>query len=157
MVLPGLTGLVSLLLVDGLGRVQGQEVLLVLGGTDRIHTDGSAPGLHSSWTFHYFVLRMNMTKITNFRWCPLVLWGPWLSWKLLRLAWFSKTCAFSTGTYHCCCFCCCCCCWRCYLLFVVVSCCCYCCCRCFALCIFFPGSLEGRSLVGVWRLVGKLF
>ena len=31
----------------------------------------------------------------------------------------------------------------CCLLFVVVSCCCYCCCRCFALCIFFPGSLEG--------------
>ena len=47
MVLPGLTVLVCLLLVDGLGHVQGQEVLLVLGGTDRIHTDGSAPGVHS--------------------------------------------------------------------------------------------------------------
>ena len=48
MVLSGLTVLVSLLLVGGLGHVQGQEVLLVLGGTDRIHTDGSGPGLHSS-------------------------------------------------------------------------------------------------------------
>ena len=46
MVLSGLTAIVSLLLVDGLGHVQGQEVLLVLGGTDRIHTDGSGPGLH---------------------------------------------------------------------------------------------------------------
>ena len=45
MVLSGLTVLVSLLLVDGLGHVQGQEVLLVLGGTDRIHTDGSGPGI----------------------------------------------------------------------------------------------------------------
>ena len=49
MVLPGMRVLVSLLLVDVFGQalVQGQkeEVLLVLGGTDRIHIDGSGPGL----------------------------------------------------------------------------------------------------------------
>ena len=49
MVLPGMRVLVSLLLVDVLGQalVQGkkEEVLLVLGGTDRIHIDGSGPGL----------------------------------------------------------------------------------------------------------------
>ena len=49
MVLPGMRVLVSLLLVYVLGQalvqVREEEVLLVLGGTDRIHIDGSGPGL----------------------------------------------------------------------------------------------------------------
>ena len=49
MVLPDLTVLASLFLVDGLGHVEGQEVLLVLGGTDRIHIGQAIPGLQMSY------------------------------------------------------------------------------------------------------------